>query len=500
MAAMRRHGRRRLAALLTAGGALAAAGCHQTDTSDLRRSADPVVLKGSQLPRIAGVDPGEVVAFIRAGSTWTPVPVQVDEFHVANMGVVHNRGTVPATDHLVPSDPDTLTGADPNAAVDNDDEIVFMARDAGRRAPSGAADPAGTIADSGVEVTVTDPAGGGAQGYVYLFRRAPGSDLQPGAGHDNVAYDFVLESGAYPETYDFDGRGTVVGDPPANPPRPANPENSEVRTPAYRTTFADRWINDGLQITIGGASGVDILDRDKHWFVTGPDDPRPGQAPPSCSRNENTFAAGHGALVANIDGPVRAIRSFIGANSAVYTEKRHVFYERRQEVAVYLRGHPGPDAPDAVQDYSDAAIGMTYRNDRNRGGVRIDGVPDTVAQGALRWEQVTGGQGTYTVVHHSTVTDPPPPVITSFYADDATPDFVQCTGDGKAIGTSGVALSGPLGNTDPRRVEEFGGQLYEVTFRRTAYYDPPGGTAADADQRDAWVRTPLTAAAVRWTG
>lgn len=314
-----------------------------------------------------------------------------------------------------------------------------------------------------------------------------------------MAYDFALEAGSYPADYRFDGRSNVVGDPPADPPAHNNPEDSEVRTPAYQTTFEDRWINEGLRITEGGASGVDILDRDKNWFVTGPDDPRPGRPPASCVRNENTFAAGHGAFVANVDGPVRAIRSFIGSNSAQYTERRHIFYDRRQEVTVFLRGHPGADAPDAVQDYSDAAIGMTYRNDRNRTGVTIDGIPDAVAAGSVRWEQVQGRQGTYTVVQASTVTDPDL-TVTSFYADDATPDFVQCTGDAKALGTSGVALTGPIGNTDPTRVDEFGGELFEVTFRRTAFYDGPGGTAADADQRDRWVRTPLSTTSSRWTG
>jgi len=79
--------------------------CHPTATGDLRRPSDPVVLRGSQLPRIDGVAPAEAVAFIRSGTAWVQIPVQVDEMHVANMGVVHNRGTVPATDHLVPPTP-----------------------------------------------------------------------------------------------------------------------------------------------------------------------------------------------------------------------------------------------------------------------------------------------------------------------------------------------------------------------------------------------------------
>ena len=37
-------------------------------------------------------------------------------------------------------------------------------------------------------------------------------------------------------------------------------------------------------------------------------------------------------------------------------------------------------------DYSAAAIGMTYRNNLNTAGVRIDGTPETPAAGQLAWE------------------------------------------------------------------------------------------------------------------
>lgn len=455
------------------------------------------MLKGADLPPIAGVAPGDVVAFIRHDGAWRQVPVQVDEMHEANMAVVHNRPPEENSTHLVYSDPGTLTGADPVPAIDRNDEIVFMARDAGAKASEGTADPTGVIADSGVEVAVSDPVAGNAQGFVYLFRKGPGSTLDPAAGHDYVRYDFALLAGSYPEDYEFEQQYNPVGDPPRNPAPNLNPESSTVTTPRYSTHFSGRWINDDLRIKAEGASNVDILDRDKHWFTTGPDNPGPG-APASCGRTENTFAASHGAFVSNIDGPVRAIRSFLGANSATYTEKRHIFYESRQDVTVYLRGHPGPEGPDSIQDYDGGAIGMTYRNDLNRTGVRIDGVPDVVRLGVLRWEQVSGPQGTSTSVHRVVVTEPGV-VQTSFYADDATPDFVQCTGDGRALATSGPALVGPFGNTDPRREDEFG-ELYEITSYRTQYYDGPGQDASDAQQRDAWVRTPLVTRSAAWTG
>ena len=67
---------------------------------------------------------------------------------------------------LVYTSPNTWTGADPNAKFDADDELVFMARDAGVQAPVGTR-PTGTAAGSSEAVRVTDPLVSGAEGYVY---------------------------------------------------------------------------------------------------------------------------------------------------------------------------------------------------------------------------------------------------------------------------------------------------------------------------------------------
>ena len=116
-------------------------------------------------------------------------------------------------------------------------------------------------------------------------------------------------------------------------------------------------------------NGPDILDRNKALF-----------APGVCGRSEDTFDDAEGAFLANINGPVRAIRSYIGANSGPYTERTHIFYAQREDIVTDLRVHPIPGVM-SFFDYSNAAIGMQYTNDRNLAGVPIDGVPDTVAAG-----------------------------------------------------------------------------------------------------------------------
>jgi hypothetical protein len=484
------------------------AACDNPVASTLRRPSDPVVLSGDDLPRVGGVSPGDVVAFRRRNNAWQQIPVQVDERHTVNLGVVHNQAPEVASDYLVYSDPGTLAGADPVASVDSDDEIVFMAADAGGRAGDDVSEPSGVLPGSGFEFTITDPVDGDARGFVYLFRRVPGSGLDPSAGLDYAQYDFQLLTDRngdgdreYPEDYDFFPSGNVVGDPPGQPPRNANPENSTITTAAYTVHFDGRWREDGLSIRAGGAAGVDILDRHKVFPYTGPDDPSP-QPPPSCVRTEDTGAAGHGAFVGNIDGPVRVIRDYLGFNSGKYTQRRHVFYANRQDTTTFLRVHPLPDGPDSTFDYSDAAIGMTYRNSRNTAGVQVDGSPDTVVAGEPAWEQVTGAQGTVTHVHELEIVPTRPgvplPVITSFYADDATPDFVQCTGDAKAIATSGLSIVPPgVLDSDPRP-RGGPGHDYDFTARRTQFYDGPNQPVAAALERDAWARNPLTVTFARF--
>ena len=66
-----------------------------------------------------------------------------------------------------------------------------------------------------------------------------------------------------------------------------------------------------------------------------------------------TFSEGGGGFFANIEGPVRAIRSYLGANSGYATQRDHFFYPRRHEIVTYCRVHPIPGA----LDYMDYSVG-----------------------------------------------------------------------------------------------------------------------------------------------
>jgi hypothetical protein len=425
-----------LARLALAVTALTVTGC------TLNRPEDPVVLTGAQVPALASVSAGDVVAF-RWISAWDQVPVQVDQRKSVDLGAVYN-GSALGFATTVYADPGTFTGADANGNVDADDEVAFMAKDVGLQAPSDATVPGGVVAGSGVKVKVHSSLGNGADGWIYLFKRS--GSLSPGAGESYVDYDFNLLSGDYKATY-------KLQDGP-------NPEDTTVATPFYVDHFSDRWLNDQLRVRAGDASEVDILDRAKSLL-----------GPGSCGRSEDTFDDAEGAFIANKVGPVRAIRSYIGANSGPLTQREHIFYEQREDIRTFLRVHAVPGPWDFF-DYSAAASGMTYRNNLNTGGVTIDGIPDTPTDGALAWESVDGPQGGLSIVH-STVTDIPSLASTSHYLDDSTPATTgpetQCTGDAQAFGESGPWVNANLPNTDPRTAG-----FKSLAATRTIYFEQPG--------------------------
>ena len=70
---------------------------------------------------------------------------------------------------------------------------------------------------------------------------------------------------------------------------------------------------------------------------------------------------GEGAFVANISGPVRVIRSYIGANSYKYTVNTEMsLYPDRQDTVTELRGHAGLPGYGSADDFVTNTIGLTY--------------------------------------------------------------------------------------------------------------------------------------------
>jgi hypothetical protein len=470
---------RRAALLVTATLAAATlAGCDDANT--VTRPTEPVVLTGADLPELVGAVPGQIVAFrhrlVDDQPQWIQVPVQVDERKVVPFGTQPANYTSPGVAGTVYgngaggptalqyADPGTFVGADTDPAFDADDELVFMVSDAGGK-PRAAdeTEPPGVVPGSGVAVQFDDPRGDDQSGWVYLFTSAGG--LDPSAGRDYVDYEFALTSGDYTSTY---RRRTGP-----------NPETSRVVTPTYEIGWTDRWIEDEWRVTAGNATEVDILDGHKAQFAT-----------TTCGRSNATFAAEEGAFVANIDGPVRAIRSYVGANSGPLTQRTHLLYRDRADVVTDLRVHAIPSIMDFL-DYSPAAQGMTYRSSTLPGGVTVDGVDDPVPAAVPTWEAVNGPQGrVYTHTSVDTTAGGIEAGTVEFYRDQATPTEEQCWGDGSYLGASGQSVQAAIPNTDPRTLP-----AATLTSRRVNLFAAPAADAnaipAAADDWAADLDTPI---------
>jgi hypothetical protein len=422
-----------LVSLCLLGGGVAEAKKKKAPPSFTR--SDPVVMTGAALPRLLGSAPDSLVAYRykqvkgRHGKhgKWVAVPVQVDERAVIDFGqtptaapgaqgTVYGTAPVGAT-ALQYTDPNTFVGPDPDPTLDGNDEVTFMASDTGRRAPGKAKRPRHVLRGGATRVVVQDPLTQ-AKSWIYLFR-ANGPATQPA---DYVTYDFHLLSGNYKQTYHRN----------AGP----NPEASTISTANYTAGFGDRWFFDTLAIAAGGANRADILDGYKFAF-----------APGSCTRSEATFNAGEGAFVVNKDGPVRAIRSYIGANSGPYTERTDLFYADRHDIVTDLRVHPVPSLF-TQYDMSPAAIGMTYFDQQHQGGVPVDGNPDTLP-GTIPslWHLWKGPQGTLFVNDQlqSSFASAFLANATAFYMDDSTPPVSQCWGDSQQIGSAGLSSNAGSG-------------------------------------------------------
>ena len=500
---MRNTRRTAIAVLILIPALIGLAGCTRFGAT-LTRPSDPVVLSGSALPKLLGGDPMHVVGFAWDGTTWHQVPVQVDERDLVNPGLIYHRpsnvwpvlsGTTTPYTMLVYTPPAHLTAgytssatytpSDSNPTFDGNDELSFLANDSGKQAGDGVTAPAGVDASTREEVKATDPLTNGAGvGYVYLFHSAT---LTGGsAGTTGVNYTFSLDSGDYRATYQM-GSASLA----PNNTWGFNPEHSTVVTPSYREEFGDRWLNNGLAVTAGNASGAPILER-THFYATGV----------GCGRSEDTFDGGasnpgEGAFIVNLSGPVRAVRSYLGANSYLYTANTHFFYPDREDLVTDVRGHAGMPGYGSADDYVTGTSGLKYSDPLNT-GIAIDGTPDAVtpigyvtgAAAPPMWQMVSGAQGSVVTVR-SLDTDMSGLNVTTVYQDRNPASPAQCTGDGAAWGQNGTNLTSPVNNvpvSDPTLSSTPG----KLVVHQSRFFRGANLSTTDAATLETQVRTPVT--------
>lgn len=444
-------------------------------SSSLKRDKDPVIISGASLPDFSTSGPAEIVGFKYVNGSWTQIPVQADER--ALLDIVTPYGPLAGTGagYLPPGpsasnpklyfycDAATHVGADPVTTFDSDDELSFMVKDAGGKF-NGTSYPAGVVSNVCYQVMIRDTMLRDT-GYVYLFQT--NGALQPNAGINYINYTSNL-----PGSSGFPANNNMT-----------NAESTTISTASYAWHFMSEWVSDELKIMAG--NGADILDRHKAFFANGA---------AGCGRHEELFSSGENAFIVCKTGPVRVIRSYMGAQSGPLTQRTHFFYESRHDIITNLRVHYIPSIYDAF-DYNPNAAGMTYRNNLNTAGLSVDGNVDVVAAGNPAWEQLSGNPGTLSILNRvATTLGAGTATFTGYYDDNSAAPASNCTGTQGAWGTSGVgALFANNICTDCYSSSYF----HSLETRKTLYTDAPNLSYSTTAQYSQQLDKPLEQVIVR---
>ncbi|MFL5843379.1 MAG: hypothetical protein ACJ762_01715 [Solirubrobacteraceae bacterium] len=280
---------------------------------------------------------------------------------------------------------------DPVAGLDTNDELAFMAADAGDMAPTGSALPEGI--EGAKLVTIADPTNPqAAPRYVYIMRAGeagpkPAFDATNGYvdyRRDDNAGRLVFSESSY-GSYGPAKQGpycTADGQPVLNadgtrkigPRKPL--DGTTIKTDRYRYRYDGRWLMTEVRIAKekGKAYGPDLVDRFKARAFA----QDPGSQTPCCGyEEEDTNWGGSSSLLGERVGPVRAIRETWGADSGTNVIRRETFYRERMVQKTWLRVHviPPLDGIYAQWDYNAGRV-TKFFNANHPAGVDIDGRND----------------------------------------------------------------------------------------------------------------------------
>jgi hypothetical protein len=544
--------KRRIAGALL--GVLAAAAAAQAQVPALvaARGSSPVILTGIDLPAFstpspipfrptqvdeeelvwitppnastlgANVATGSIAVFAYRDGAFDEIPSQVDEKfwrYLQNLGgengtysgydleltfVMDEEGIRRTAGVCYASFPEgePVTTPDPIPGFDDDDELVFMARDAAAAAPALAQPIAGAPT---YEVEIVDPLTGDTR-YVYVVS-------SPGHVHD-----FGLGYVAY-ERDEFSDRYVSVRSGNGNPegPRCSGPDNLAASYPPgegpvvtstgprrprdtgtftsdrYQFHWGGRWIPDEIRIETQAESetgyGPDLIDQWKGRAFQLAKEQLISVGFIGDSAWEGTSAdLGHRV------GPVRVIRETWGAKSGTNVTRVYTLYDELFQDQFNLRVHPIP--PDGIYSMYDHNAGSVnrYYSPVVGAGVPIDGVDDEVfgnvdvapgtgleshydfadptVQPLLApetWEQVAGPHGS--IVYYLNNDRPGGGVITMYYRDDLAfhdGSGSDPVGNEGSFGTHGVHFFA-TGDTDNL---PFGFPITEVNVVQSQYMLP----------------------------
>ena len=282
-----------------------------------------------------------------------------------------------------------VTSPDPVPGLDTDDELAFMASDAGPEAPAGAELPK-HVAEM-KRVTVVDPSNRATVGYVYVARAGdkgpePAFDAsngyvryEPDADSDTFVYS-QSSYGDYGNTYKGAWFDEATGTCVTNQPKQHRPKDTAwIKTRRYAFRYDGRWLMTQLKVAPAGTEwqyGPDLVDQWKARAFQ----QRPGGETPCCGYEEEVNNWGGSSMLFGVrSGPVRVIRSHWGSDSATNNVRTEIFYRDEIRQVNNLRVHVIPpfDGIYAQWDYNAGKV-TTYYNPFQPDGVAVDGRNDEV--------------------------------------------------------------------------------------------------------------------------
>ncbi len=396
----------------------------------LERNLEPVVVAGEKLTDFTGANLGELFLFAFRDGLWQQIPFQFDERDTSGSYFIA----------------DQVTGLDAN------DELVFMARDAGDRADgSNWIDDGNSLNFIRYEIEVADTLAAGGQAWVYLYR-SNSLILDPNLT-DYVSY-FSSTTG--------------------------NAGQDTVRSLYYEIAHSTNGFPKDLKITnAGGGNNEDLLDVLKF---------RSRAFGSDITENNFNVNAQQGDDVFRKEGLIRVIRAVdvtitVFVFTFDYVTPPFFYYPYSTVVQLDV-----PDVGITVDsgrmsfDLNANATGMKFVSANNpEPGFTIDGVPDSPNKEIdsvlpnNNWMYISGSpQGT--IVHLFPLSKSVGNARMLYYKDDKTPNTSD-TGDSLSYGDIGNDISG--GITPP------------ATFKYIGYFlssDQPSSVGA---QIAAFERSPF---------
>ena len=375
----------------------------QAQIADLQRPYEPVIINGSAFPELSGdvvpVNELFLFAYNAATQSWRQVPMQIDE--------VDSTGSFFGTS---------------DGLLDDNDQIVFMAADAGDRAPfNDWIDDADARRYTRFEIGLSDPLSGGGQAYLYLYRSATltregvVSYMQyiPAADTSQFAADSV-QGLTYKQGH-----------------------SAETGLPTFLSILNSQQ----------GTASQDLIDLLKVRIQI-----KLPLFPIIFTISESNF---HAINVKSKAGPVRIIREVedeVRLDSNVFDTANVVikFYPNSFILSGNLRFTSGTGFQliRVSLDLDTTATGMEFYNPNN-GPVAVDARPDTIdktilVHPQLNWDMVTGDPGSIIKIIRINL-DSLNNATASLYYHDApsgAADGTDDTGDKVSFGDVGLQLSG----------------------------------------------------------